>query len=296
MNENFTEKINDIVFDTLARRCSVYIDGIGSLMLSSENVLTKVGGKVHSYPYYKVSLMKGERFGIDLKAHCLSISGIDKKNIDKVFSIWLDECGIKPSLSRFTISGVVAYDNGTVKMSDGLNKSLNPLYVEPEEGKRHVSQPRRRVNGAVIAVIAVLVVGVGAYFFLQGDDNYDLLPKEEAVKTETVAEEVVTEAPAVEEAAPQETVQNEPVQNEPISNAESFYLVVGVFSTKENALKYLGSIDNPKKNAVEVGGKFYATIGVFNTEDEAVEAKRKCPQTDCWVLNVKDNKPIYKEQ
>lgn len=288
MSENFVEKINDIVFDTLARRCSVYIDGIGSLMLSSENVLTKVSGKVHSYPYYKVTLVKGERFGIDLKAHCLSISGIDKKNIDIVFGGWLTECGIKPSLSRFTINGVVAYDNGVVKMSDGLNKSLNPLYGESEEGDLS-QQPKRKINGVVIALIAVLVVAIIAYLFLSRDDNYRLIPQQKAETVETVTEEVVVE-PVTEDVVAQEVV-----TAEPITNTESFNLVVGVFSTRENADKYLKGISSPVKNIVEVVGKYYATIGTFNTEPEAIAAKKKSP-LDCWVLNIKDNKPVYKEQ
>lgn len=289
MNENFVEKINDIVFDTLARRCSVYIDTVGSLMLSSENVLTKVAGKVHSYPYYKVTLVKGERFGIDLKAHCLSISGIDKKNVDSVFGDWLQECGIKPSLSRFTINGVVAYDNGAVKMSDGLNKSLNPLYVEPEESEKRSMAPVRRINGVVIALIAVVVVAIVAYLFLSREDNYDILPKQQTEAVEAVVEQRVAEPVAVEEeVVPQAVV-------EPISNTESFNLVVGVFSTRENADKYLKGISSPIKKVVEVVGKYYATVGTYNTEQEATEAKRKCP-LDCWVLNIKDNKPIYKEQ
>lgn len=291
MSENFVEKINDIVFDTLARRCSVYIDGIGSLMLSSENVLTKVAGKVHSYPYYKVTLVKGERFGIDLKAHCLSISGIDKKNIDVVFGSWLTECGIKPSLSRFTINGVVAYDNGVVKMSDGLNKSLNPLYGESEEGDLS-QQPKRKINGVVIALIAVIIVAIIAYLFLSREDNYSLIPQQKAETVEmieTVTEEVVVE-PVTEEVVAQEVV-----AAEPITNTESFNLVVGVFSTRENADKYLKGISSPVKNIVEVIGKYYATIGTFHTEPEAIAAKRKSP-LDCWVLNIKDNKPVYKEQ
>lgn len=289
MNENFVEKINDIVFDTLARRCSVYIDTVGSLMLSSENVLTKVAGKVHSYPYYKVTLVKGERFGIDLKAHCLSISGIDKKNVDSVFGDWLQECGIKPSLSRFTINGVVAYDNGAVKMSDGLNKSLNPLYVEPEESEKRSMAPVRRINGVVIALIAVVVVAIVAYLFLSREDNYDILPKQQTEAVEAVVEQRVAEPVAVEEeVVPQAVV-------EPISNTESFNLVVGVFSTRENADKYLKGISSPIKKVVEVVGKYYATVGTYNTEQSATEAKRKCP-LDCWVLNIKDNKPIYKEQ
>lgn len=291
MSENFVEKINDIVFDTLARRCSVYIDGIGSLMLSSENVLTKVAGKVHSYPYYKVTLVKGERFGIDLKAHCLSISGIDKKNIDVVFGSWLTECGIKPSLSRFTINGVVAYDNGVVKMSDGLNKSLNPLYGESEEGDLS-QQPKRKINGVVIALIAVIIVAIIAYLFLSREDNYSLIPQQKAETVEmieTVTEEIVVE-PVTEEVVAQEVV-----AAEPITNTESFNLVVGVFSTRENADKYLKGISSPVKNIVEVIGKYYATIGTFHTEPEAIAAKRKSP-LDCWVLNIKDNKPVYKEQ
>lgn len=288
MNENFVEKINDIVFDTLARRCSVYIDGIGSLMLSSENVLTKVAGKVHSYPYYKVTLVKGERFGIDLKAHCLSISGIDKKNIDVVFGGWLTECGIKPSLSRFTINGVVAYDNGVVKMSDGLNKSLNPLYGESDESDLS-QQPKRKMNLVVIFLVAVVVVAVAAYFFLTREESYDLIPQQKTEAVEAVTEAVVVE-PEVEEVVTQEVV-----HTEPITNTESFNLVVGVFSTRKNADTYLKGISSPVKNIVEVVGKYYATIGTFNTEPEAIAAKRKSP-LDCWVLNVKDNKPIYKEQ
>lgn len=288
MNENFVEKINDIVFDTLARRCSVYIDGIGSLMLSSENVLTKVAGKVHSYPYYKVTLVKGERFGIDLKAHCLSISNIDKKNIDVVFNGWLAECGIKPSLARFTINGVVAYDNGVVKMSDGLNKSLNPLYVE-SDGDDLPPQLRKNANVIVIAVIAVVIVAIVAYLFLSREDNYDIIPKQRPEAVEVVVEETVVES------ATQKEVLQEVVPTEPITNTESFNLVVGVFSTRENADKYLKGIPTPIKNVVEVVGKYYATVGTYNTEQEAIAAKKKS-SLDCWVLNIKDNKPIYKEQ
>lgn len=285
MNENFGEKINDIVFDTLARRCSVYIDGIGSLMLSSENALTKVAGKVHSYPYYKVTLVKGERFGIDLKAHCLSIVGVDKQNVSTVFGAWLTECGIMPLLSPFTINGVVAYDNGVVKMSDGLNKSLNPLYGESEEGGLS-QQSKRKVNVVVIALVAVIVVAIVSYMFLLSADNYDIMPPQ---KTEIVKQEPVVE-PTIEEPVVEEEI---PV--EPITNTESFNLVVGVFSTRENVDKYLEGISSSMKNGVKIGSKYYAIVGTYNTEQEANVEKSKSP-LDCWVLNIKNNKPIYKEQ
>ncbi|MEG2121492.1 MAG: hypothetical protein RRZ64_05495 [Rikenellaceae bacterium] len=293
MTENFVEKINDIVFDTLARRCSVYIEAVGSLMLSSENVLTKVDGKVNSYPYYKVTFVRGERFGIDLKAHCLSISGIDKKNIDTVFSNWLSECGITKSLSNFTINGVVSYDGSVVKMSDGLNKSLNSIYVEPKREKMSISGGGVSIKW--ISIILIVAIAVTAYFVFFDGADYDILPKaqkEEA--TPTIINERVVDDTVVEEEADSVTLE-EDVAKEPITNEEAFYIVSGVFSTRENAQKHLDGLKNKNKNVVEVLGKFYATIGTYKTDAAATEAK-KAAKSDCWVLKVKNNKPIYKEQ
>lgn len=293
MNENFVDKINDIVFDTLARRCSVYIEPIGSLVLSSENVLTKVNGKLNSYPYYKVTLVRGERFGIDLKAHALSIGGVDKKNLDAVFNRWLDECGINASLSRFTINGVVAYSDGVVKMSDGLNKSLNPLYVEPQVkgGKSKNSTKGRTI--AITVVVSLVVIALAGYFIIYRDANSEIFSqKTDVAVVQEPVEVSVTEADVVESDTLKELVvveveKEEPVVIEPEADAEVFYIIAGVFSTKENAEKWCSKMKNTTTEIMERYGKYYVTIGKYNNEQEAIDANRKYPKNDYWVLKIK---------
>ncbi|MEG2281947.1 MAG: SPOR domain-containing protein, partial [Rikenellaceae bacterium] len=106
--------------------------------------------------------------------------------------------------------------------------------------------------------------------------------------------ERVVDDTVVEEEADSVTLE-EDVAKEPITNEEAFYIVSGVFSTRENAQKHLDGLKNKNKNVVEVLGKFYATIGTYKTDAAATEAK-KAAKSDCWVLKVKNNKPIYKEQ
>lgn len=317
IDTKLTEQINGIVFDTLARRGSVYIDGIGSLKPEAAALNVEMNGRTVSFPVYRITLDKSATTGIDLKSQILSLNGVNKSNLDGNFYEWLNECGFRNNSGDFSIDGVLASEKGTIIMSDKLNGYLNPVPTpKASVMPKKANKQKTRIVVIILIVICAALVGMTIYSNVSGKMDFmswlvtssNKAENTEAITPVTVAEERLeqketgkTEEIINEEreitAVPEET--KEVKINSGLVSADTskeiYYIVAGTFRSMENAENFLQSISKEYKNAQvhTFGKRHFVTIDGFADRAEAQRANnRYFRNLQCWILHVKDNKII----
>ncbi|MBE9487646.1 MAG: SPOR domain-containing protein [Bacteroidetes bacterium] len=288
MQDIVLKQINDIIYDTLARRCSVYIENIGSLVLSSDNETLNINNKTQLYPIYKVVIVKEKRFGIDLKSHILSISNIDKKNVDTFFDEWKTICKITNSLENFNIENVLNCENNIITLSSKLNKTLNPLSASVDK-KVKVSVKKSKSSNKKALIITAIFFGLVIV-------GMEIVKSGAFVKKAKITKVKITKRKPIVEKKAMDTTIVETITPEIISN-EQYHVVVGSFNVQANALNYAEKLTSNNTNAdvLSMLKRHYVTVGTFLTEDEAIKKQRKIGIVDSWVLHIKDGSPIYKK-
>ena len=173
IDKKITEQINEIVFDALARRGSVYIDGIGSLKPDPVVTNVEMNGRNVSFPVYKVILDKGATTGIDLKSQMLSVNGINKNNLDATFFEWLNECGFRNNSGNFSIDGVLTSQGGNITLSDKLNGFLNIIPAPRVSAMpKKANKQKTRVVVMILIIICAALIGMTIYSNATGKMNF----------------------------------------------------------------------------------------------------------------------------
>jgi len=156
-----------------------------------------------------------------------------------------------------------------------------------------------------ILLIILLLILAGTFLFLRGNKNATEIPSQttpnelQPTKAQTnIAPEPVNDSLPKETSTPvatdsqtvKETVQAE--DNEPEEDCSAkYYLVSGSFKEKENATKYIKSLEEKGKQAFFLGkyGNFYIVgIGAYQSQREAMDAKWdylvKHMDSGVWIL------------
>ena len=310
-DKNIYNKINDIVFDSLARRCSVYIDGLGSLVITTENA--KINAK-ESYIFHKIVLVRDENSGVDIKAHTLALSGINKKNIDDIYSKWLIECGVGEDISKFTIDGVVLCEDGKIKLSEGLNNYLNPLFCG-NKGARKKLNPLdygKKVKGtAVLLIFTILAIAGVSYYGYENRntgfmkwlvvDNLDITEDSDSSVFDSVvmSEYVITpDTISMTKLVPATQVAVGLTKEEVVTVMKSndgFYVVVGSYRDLKNVDKKLSVVKRKYKSAkvLKFDDIYYVVIDKYTDLNSALNIKDISGKADYWVMRVVNNKIVY---
>lgn len=266
------DSITQLLFNALAQRQTVVLPGIGSLRF--KRIAAKLEGSTLTPPrnMFRYSSREEGRSLLDM---LISAAGCTREEGEEAYRRWLRR--IKQGHS-IVIEGVGRIEEDFFKPSDELEQLLNPVARAPLTIKR-----RRSWRGVWITLAAVAVIGVAgaAWWYVQMQPTSTpavVAQKVEKPKTEVVevaekvdsvvAEQVATEA--VPEVTPEVTaVQKEsasapaptpvPVSTE-IGEMTSgmSYVVMGVFSTEENARKYVTQL---AKRAPEIGCRIYRFQG-----------------------------------
>lgn len=264
------DSITQLLFNALAQRQTVVLPGIGSLRF--KRIAAKLEGSTLTPPrnMFRYSSREEGRSLLDM---LISAAGCTREEGEEAYRRWLHR--VKQGHS-VVIEGVGRIEEDFFKPSDELEQLLNPIAAAPITIKR-----RRSWRGVWIALAAVAVIGVAGaawwYVKLQPTSTpavvaqkaekpkakvVEVAEKEDSVIAEQVATEATPEvAPAHKESAPAPAPAPTPA---PVSGevgemtSGMSYVVMGVFSTEENARKYVTQL---AKRAPEIGCRIYRFQG-----------------------------------
>lgn len=243
------DSITQLLLNLLAQHRTVVLPGIGSLRF--RRIAAKLDGTTLTPPRNTFRYSSREE-GLSLLDEMIAVAGCTREEGEEAYRRWLHR--IKQGHS-VVIEGVGCIESDFFKPSEELERLLNPVAAAPI-----VLHRRRSLRGVWIGLAAVVVVGAAgaAWWYLQNRPT---------VAPVVVAQEVVAPAPeAIDSVAVEEVVEPAPVEEvatpEPTAIGQMTsgvsYVVVGVFSTEENARKY---IEQMARRNPEIACRVYAFQG-----------------------------------
>ena len=243
------DSITQLLLNLLAQHRTVVLPGIGSLRF--RRIAAKLDGTTLTPPRNTFRYSSREE-GLSLLDEMIAVAGCTREEGEEAYRRWLHR--IKQGHS-VVIEGVGCIESDFFKPSEELERLLNPVAAAPI-----VLHRRRSLRGVWIGLAAVAVVGAAgaAWWYLQ--NRLTVAPV-------VVAQEVVAPAPeTIDSVAVEEVVEPAPVEEvatpEPTAIGQMTsgvsYVVVGVFSTEENARKY---IEQMARRNPEIACRVYAFQG-----------------------------------
>lgn len=245
------DSITQLLLNLLAQHRTVVLPGIGSLRF--RRIAAKLDG-VTLTPPRNIFRYSSREEGHSLLEELIAVAGCTHEEGEEAYRRWLHR--VKQGHS-VVIEGVGRIESDFFKPSEELERLLNPVVVAPITLRR-----RRSLRGVWIGLATVAVVGAAgaAWWYLQNQPT--AAPEVVAQMVEEPAPEVVEEAVAEEAAEPTPAPVEEVVAPAPTAIGQMTsgvsYVVVGVFSTEENARKY---IEQMARRNPEVECRVYAFQG-----------------------------------
>lgn len=263
------DNITQLLFNALAQRQTVVLLGIGSLRF--RRVAAKLEGSTLTPPRNMFRFSSREE-GRSLLDMLVDEAGCTREEGEEAYRRWLHR--IKQGHS-VVIEGVGRIEDDFFTPSEALERLLNPTSDAPVVLRRH-----RSLRGLWIGLAAVALVAVagGAWWYVNMHSapaptrvaQTTEKPAAEVVETaDSVATDSVVESAAepVEEVVPvAESAQSPAPENKPTPAATEIgemtsgmsYVVVGVFSTEDNARKF---IEQMARRAPEMACRAYKFQG-----------------------------------
>lgn len=294
------DSISQLLFNALAQHRTVVVPGIGSLRF--RRVSAKLDGATLTPPrnMFRYSSREEGRSLLDM---LIAEAGCTREEGEEAYRRWLRR--IKQGHS-VVIEGVGRIEEDFFKPSEELERLLNPVVAAPVTLRRH-----RSLRGVWIALAAILVVALagGAWWYIQNRpttptpapiaQKVEVEQPTQAIQPEVATPEEVKaeEVEEVEEATPAPTPTPAPAPaptevGEMTSGVS--YVVMGVFSTEENARK---SVAQLAKRAPEISCRIYKFQGakfmvsgfesVDGAEATAFIRSRRAQFPDLWVYKRK---------
>lgn len=243
------DSITQLLLNLLAQHRTVFLPSIGTLRFG--RIAAKLDGMTLTPPRNTFRYSSREE-GLSLLDELIAVAGCTREEGEEAYRRWLHR--IKQGHSVM-IEGVGCIESDFFKPSEELERLLNPVAATPIVLRR-----RRSLRGVWIGLAVVVVVGAAgtAWWYLHNRPT---------VAPAVVVQEVVAPVPeTIDSVAVEEVVEPEPVEDvvapEPtaigrITSGVS-YVVVGVFSTEENARKY---IEQMARRNPEIACRVYAFQG-----------------------------------
>lgn len=287
-------QVNRIIANRLLKRESVYLPTIGSLYVESRPA-TFVNKKEIAPPLRVVEFSTEQR-GLSLIQIITTVASIDQAHATDIYTRWLE--------SVKSEKGVVIGDIGVLSekffiMNDDFAEMLNPqsLRVLKKSSGGHKFVWGVAVFAILLSLYIVaqfaedLVFGKASTFV----ENEPVKSVQEVALVEDIAsEKSVEEVALVEGIAPEKSVETAPVKSE-ISQIDSlvpnrYYVVLGVFSSKINALRACKESDLEDRCVVYYYGSQFLTTVYSSDEESKVEdfkSKYRTNLNELWVYRAK---------
>lgn len=248
-------EVNKLIYNALAEYNAVTLPRIGSLSVVRREAKIE-GGRVVA-PTFAVEFKSADD-GVSLCNIIASVANISAAEAEDIYLRWLDK--VKEG-NTLTISGVGTLRDKSFIVDTTLTKTLN--LGSSESLKIHT---RSRKPYLLIAAVVAILLGIGVYLFVANDRV--ATPIVEEPVTIAVAE---TPEPIVEEVV-EEVVTPEPEPKRWVDSDDiRHWVVVGSYSTRENAERAMEDILSKQKAEccdILTLGKMFA-VAVYGSEDKA---------------------------
>ncbi len=305
------EEVNKIIYNMLISGRGVYLPEVGTLFIERQGA-RKISSDRLLSPRNVVNFSSREQ-GPSLAAEIASIAGCDEARARDIYDRWLGKVRDGAAL---TIGGVGVLNDKSFSPEAAFNAAINP------NGVKTLVVRRRSGNGWLYAVCAVCVLvaaGVGGYM-LYGEAILggmgvarSVSPAESAVPVPVVESadvvgpvadaagpEIMPEANAASDDAPQvadrpdavgDTAPKTPATVSPAAAKYAYYVVMGVFSTEQNAgraLEQVGRrISDMAGTVLPFKDKFIAAVYGSDNRDDCAAFSRsyRDEYPDLWIYN-----------
>lgn len=286
------EEVNKIIYNMLISGRGVFLPEIGTLYIERQAARKLADGRLLS-PRNTVVFAEGVQ-APSLVDEIVSIAGCGVEQAQDIYERWKTKTLAEGVL---TIGGIGVLKGKSFSTDKTFHSAINPQGVKTLVVRKKSSNTWLYVVSAVAVVVAL-----GFLAYLMWGDKF--MGKQSAEKV--VVEQIATpEAPAVENAeqgvesaaepnAVPNAEQAQPAQVAPQSSEYAYYVVMGIFSTPENAERAVQQVQAKIKD-VECkvlpfkGGKHMVTIfGSDSVADcNAFARSYRDVYPDLWVYNKK---------
>lgn len=288
------DSITQLLFNALAQHCTTVLPGIGSLRF--RRVAAKLEGTTLTPPRNMFRFSSREE-GPSLLDMVIAEAGCTREEGEEAYRRWLRR--VKQGHS-VVIEGVGRIEEDFFKPSEELERLLNPVATAPITLRR-----RRSLRGVWIglAAVALATVAGAAWWFVQNEPKTTTTPEVIAQKVEQPAPEKVDSVVVEKVTAPVEevaaTVEETPAPTPASTEIGEMtsgvsYVVWGVFSTEENARKYIKQMATRAPEiacrAYKFQGSKFMVSGFESTDGAAASAfirEHRAKFPDLWVYNRK---------
>ena len=283
------EEVNKIIYNMLISGRGVFLPEIGTLYIERQAARKLADGRLLS-PRNTVVFAEGVQ-APSLVDEIVSIAGCGVEQAQDIYERWKAKTLAEGVL---TIGGIGVLKGKSFSTDKTFHSAINP------QGVKTLVVRKKSSNAWIYVVSAVaIVVALGFLAYLMWGDKF--MGKQQSVEKVVVEQVATPEAPAVESAeqgvesaAEPNVEQAQPAQVAPQSSEYAYYVVMGIFSTPENAERAVQQAQAKIKD-VECkvlpfkGGKHMVTIfGSDNVADcNAFARSYRDVYPDLWVYNKK---------
>ena len=274
------EEVNKIIYNMLISGRGVFLPEVGTLYIERQAARKLADGRLLS-PRNTVVFVDGVQ-APSLVEEIVAIAGCGVEQAQDIYERWQSKTLQEGVL---TIGGVGVLKGKSFSTDKAFHSAINPQGVKTLVVRKKSSNTWLYVVSAVAVVVALAILA-----FLMWGDKF--MGKQSAEKV--VVEQVVTpETPAVEAeqvAAGEPTSEPQVVAN---NTSYAYYVVMGIFSTPENAERAVKDAEAKVKDAscvvLPFKNKYMVTIfGSDNVADCNTFARSyRDIYPDLWVYNKK---------
>ncbi len=266
-------EINKIIYNLLISGKEVCIGGVGTLL--TMRYAAYRASKKSMVPPYRIVIFTTEQRGVSLEEEIARVAGVDAARAHELFEQWMSEVLEGDTLK---IEGIGSLRNDKFISEESFLATLNPLGRTPMRLK-----PKANVGLYIFASLCVLfALAVAGYVYLDSRDIV-LFGKEAKIGGEVAVAENVKPEPAVED---------EPVMTEMVDSvdvAQSVTEPAMQTATQEQLpTRVVDVADTSEIRSTEPGWS-YVVLGVFSTTENAEraigEAQRVAGELRCVVYH-----------
>ncbi len=280
------EEVNKIIYNMLISGRGVYLPDVGTLFIERQGARRIAKDRLLS-PRNVVTFSSQEQ-APSLVDEIVAIAGCQQSQAQDIYARWREKTR---QGSDVTIGGIGVLRGKSFTADKGFAAAINP------KGVKTLVVRRRRSNAWIYILCGVAIVAALAIFaFLQWGSEWGLGAKQSKYEVESVAEpvaEVVTEADVEHEADTNEDPNTKTIARPIEPQTYPYYVVMGVFSTEQNAARAVEQLRSKIKEAtgevLPYGDKYMVTAFGSNSRSECnlfIGAYGDV-YPDLWVYNKK---------
>jgi hypothetical protein len=270
------QEVNKIIYNMLISGRGVELPGIGVLFIERQAARKIATYRVLS-PRNVVIFSQSEQ-APSLVDEIVAIAKCQREQAEDIYERWKSKTYVD---GKLTIGGVGMLTGSRFSSEKSFSSAINPQGVKTIVIRKRTSHMWLYVVSAVAVVVALAFLGY--IIWGQGTEPKRVETKPAAVvESQPAVDSVAVAAPVVEQPAP-----------EPVVGAYGYYVVMGVFSTPENAARAEADaqkkIKDVKCEVLPFKGKYMVTIFGSNNRSECNTFVSSYSDVygDLWVYNKK---------